>query len=563
MKKYNLFKVLAITIFVAWLLTLFIPGSYIDYYTGASVSTGISGVGIWGLLSNLSVSIAYFNGIAVFLIALACFYAVLNKVEVYNNFVSKVATMFKGKERLLVTITTLVFGILALLVSDFLILLAFAPFVYKVMKELSIDKKIILSSTLVAALIGSMCGIYNSTLFTAFQLELNTMLLVKMILFVVSIAVLIILIAPKNQVVKTVKKTASKASKKATKEEEKTKPVKKVAAKSSDKKVNKTVYAILTILLGTFGINKFYAGKVKAGILSILFCWTGIPTILSVAEFITVLTEKKDKDGKIAVTTNRRKNVSFAVALALFVLFVICAIIPWESLIENCTVFSDFNAWLSDLSIGDYAIFNNIIGAPVAIDPTLGSTSGIINTFGSWTMTDIAILLFILTVVIALVNNVKINDFIATVTSGTKKILPVAITAMLISIVLVMMVTTGVNVTIADAILGLTDGFNVATSTLATMVGSVLTADFYYLVSTVGTVFNVAISNQDYYGVVALIIQSVYNLMMIIAPTSVGLIIGLYYLDIPYNKWFKFIWKLLLILLVIIIITSVVVYALI
>lgn len=563
MKKYNLFKVLAITVFVCWLLTLFIPGSYIDYYTGATVSNGISGVGVWGLLSNLSVSIAYFNGIAVFLIALACFYAVLNKTESYNAFVSKVALLFKGKEKLLVVITTLVFGILALFVSDFLILLVFAPFVYKVMKELSIDKKIILSSTLVASLIGSMCGIYNSTLFTAFNLELNTMLLVKVILFIVSIAVLIILTAPKNQVKETVKKTVSKTGKKMAKEEEKTKPVKKVTSKSAEKKVNKAVYATLTILLGTIGINKFYAGKVKSGILSILFCWTGIPTILSIAEFITVLTEKKDKNGKVSATSERRRNVSFVVSLVIFTLFVIGSVIPWESLIEDCTVFSDLNAWISDLSIGNYAVFNNIIGAPVAMDQTLGTSSGIISTYGSWVMTDIAILLFILTVIIGVINNIKINDFIATVTSGTKKILPVAITAMLISIVLVIMVTTGINVTITDAILSLTEGFNIATATLATMVGSVLTADFYYLISTVGTVFSVVVSNQDYFGVVALIIQSIYNLMMIIAPTSVGLIIGLYYLDIPYNKWFKFIWKLLLVLLIIIIITSIVIYVLI
>ena len=84
MKKYNLFKVLAITIFITWLLTLFIPGSYVDY-TGEVATTGITGVGIWGLLSNLSISISYFNAIAVFLIALACFYAVLNKVDVYNT----------------------------------------------------------------------------------------------------------------------------------------------------------------------------------------------------------------------------------------------------------------------------------------------------------------------------------------------------------------------------------------------------------------------------------------------------------------------------------------------
>lgn len=560
MKKYNLFKVLAITIFITWLLTLFIPGSYVDY-TGEVATTGITGVGIWGLLSNLSISISYFNAIAVFLIALACFYAVLNKVDVYNTFVSKTASLFKGKEKALVIITMLVFGILALLVNDFLILLVFVPFVYKVMKELDIDKKIILSSTLVSALIGSMCGIYNSTLFTAFGLDLNTLLLVKLILFVISIAVLMILTAPKKEVKKAVvKKTTSKAVKKTTKEEVKEKPVKKVTTK--DKKVRKSVYAILTLLLGTIGVNKFYAGKVKAGILSILFCWTGIPTILSIAEFITVLTEKADKKGMISVTSERRRNVSFGVALVLFVLFIIGAIIPWESLIENCSVFSDFNTWLAGIKIGDYSIFGNIIGLPLSVDQTTGSTTGVISVFGTWSITDIAILLFVLTALFAVINGIKVNDFIATVTEGTKKILPVALTAMLLSIVLVMAVTTGISVTITNGILKLADGFNIATATLATIMGSVLTSDFYYLISTVGTVFNVVVSNQEYYGVISLILQSVYNLVMIIAPTSVGLVIGLYYLNIPYNKWFKFIWKLLVALLIIVIITSIIVYAL-
>lgn len=560
MKKYNLFKVLAITIFITWLLTLFIPGSYVDY-TGEVATTGITGVGIWGLLSNLSISISYFNAIAVFLIALACFYAVLNKVDVYNTFVSKIASLFKGKEKALVIITMLVFGILALLVNDFLILLVFVPFIYKVMKELDIDKKIILSSTLVAALIGSMCGIYNSTLFTAFGLDLNTLLLVKLILFVISIAVLMILTAPKKEVKKAVvKKTTSKAVKKTTKEEVKEKPVKKVTTK--DKKVRKSVYAILTLLLGTIGVNKFYAGKVKAGILSILFCWTGIPTILSIAEFITVLTEKADKKGMISVTSERRRNVSFGVALVLFVLFIIGAIIPWESLIENCSVFSDFNTWLAGIKIGDYSIFGNIIGLPLSVDQTTGSTTGVISVFGTWSITDIAILLFVLTALFAVINGIKVNDFIATVTEGTKKILPVALTAMLLSIVLVMAVTTGISVTITNGILKLADGFNIATATLATIIGSVLTSDFYYLISTVGTVFNVVVSNQEYYGVISLILQSVYNLVMIIAPTSVGLVIGLYYLNIPYNKWFKFIWKLLVALLIIVIITSIIVYAL-
>ena len=122
--------------------------------------------------------------------------------------------------------------------------------------------------------------------------------------------------------------------------------------KDTNRKVNKTLYAVLTLLLGTFGINKFYAGKIKSGLLSILFCWTGIPTILSVAEFITVLTEKADKDGQISVTSERRSNVLFGVSLVLFVLLVLATIIPWESLFTKFTTFSDFNTTLSKIKIG-------------------------------------------------------------------------------------------------------------------------------------------------------------------------------------------------------------------
>lgn len=564
MKKYNLFKVLAITVFVAWLLTLFIPASYTDY-SGNIVTDSVAAVGVWSLLSNLSISISYFNSIAIFLIAVACFYAVMNKLEVYKNFVNKVASLFENKSGLLVTITIIVFGVLACLVSDPMILIAFMPFIYQVMKALEIDKKVILSSTIVATLIGAMCGIYNSTLFSLLSLEVNTLLLVKIIVLVLALAVLIFFVAPRKL---KVQKTAKKEVKKpATKQESKKSSVKKVATKASlnkedksVKKVNKTIYAVLTILLGTLGINKFYAGKIKAGILSIVFCWTLIPTILSIAEFITVLTEKSDKEGKIPATSSRRTNVLFGTSLVLFVLFTIGAIIPWESLF-NTTIFSDFNSFLSEIKIGDYAIFSNLIGAPIVTDST-GYASGVINAFGSFTMLDVAIFLFIITAVIALCSKIKFNDFIATETEGIKKVLPIAITAMLISIVLVIMVTSGVATTIANWIISITDGFNIATATLSSMVGSVLTSDFYYFASTVGVVFTSVVSNADLYGVIGFIMQSIYYLMMIFAPTSVALIIGLYYLNIPFGKWFKYIWKVLLALLIIIVVASIIIFAL-
>ena len=52
---------------------------------------------------------------------------------------------------------------------------------------------------------------------------------------------------------------------------------------------NKIVAGILGILLGGWGIHKFYMGKVGAGILYLLFFWTGIPTIIGLIEGIMYL----------------------------------------------------------------------------------------------------------------------------------------------------------------------------------------------------------------------------------------------------------------------------------
>ena len=66
-------------------------------------------------------------------------------------------------------------------------------------------------------------------------------------------------------------------------------------------KVNQLAYVLFAILLGTFGIHEFYAGKVGLGILCILFCWTGIPSLVGLIKGILALTRKADEDGNILV----------------------------------------------------------------------------------------------------------------------------------------------------------------------------------------------------------------------------------------------------------------------
>ena len=54
---------------------------------------------------------------------------------------------------------------------------------------------------------------------------------------------------------------------------------------------SRTTAGILGILLGTFGVHKFYMGKVGAGIVYLLLWWTGLPLIAGIIEGIIYLVE--------------------------------------------------------------------------------------------------------------------------------------------------------------------------------------------------------------------------------------------------------------------------------
>ena len=56
--------------------------------------------------------------------------------------------------------------------------------------------------------------------------------------------------------------------------------------------VNKLIYCLLCFFLGGIGAHKFYAGRAGTGLMYLLFCWTFIPAILALVEFITALCKK-------------------------------------------------------------------------------------------------------------------------------------------------------------------------------------------------------------------------------------------------------------------------------
>ena len=52
---------------------------------------------------------------------------------------------------------------------------------------------------------------------------------------------------------------------------------------------SKTTATVLCFFLGVFGIHRFYLGQTGLGILYLIFCWTFVPALIALIDFIGFL----------------------------------------------------------------------------------------------------------------------------------------------------------------------------------------------------------------------------------------------------------------------------------
>lgn len=52
---------------------------------------------------------------------------------------------------------------------------------------------------------------------------------------------------------------------------------------------SKLAAVLFAFFLGSFGFHKFYLGRIGAGVLYLLFCWTFIPSVLGIIDAILLL----------------------------------------------------------------------------------------------------------------------------------------------------------------------------------------------------------------------------------------------------------------------------------
>ncbi len=250
-------------------------------------------------------------------------------------------------------------------------------------------------------------------------------------------------------------------------------------------------------------------------------------------------------DLKISEVKGNYKNIKlWPIVTILSIIFVLLVLgyVPWSSLFE-ITVFSDFHTWLTSLKIGDFEVFNSII-------------TSISYAFGDWAQLGnymiICVVLLVFSLIIKFISKMKFDDMIDAFVEGMKKMLPVAVLTTLSLVVLVCAYNNGFVENLITSANNAMGSLNIFMASVFNILGSLLYPDIYYTAYGVYSPLLSVITDESLCQVLALNFQTLNGLVMIIGPTSLILIAGLTYLDIPYTTWLKYIWRFILMLFILI-----------
>lgn len=515
MKKYNVLKVILLTVLVVAVLSWILPAIQ---FGGELVEYDRVQIGIFDFSSDLTIVFQYFSYIALTVFSIAIFYGVSYKVPAYRDLLDKIANKFKGKENILLAV---IMALIAIIVSvtglNFAILFVF-PFVISLVLLLGYNKLVAASVTVgstIVGLLGTTLG-SNTVVYINYILgtNVNTEIVTKIVILVIGLVLLIyntLLYASKTKNgIDAVKECVPTEAKKANKKEvvKAKKVVKAEVKKSDDKKAKKTT---------TKKSTKTRANDLK-------------------------------ESNNMVVKANKKSSVlPFAIIFDLVLIILMLATFDWQG-VANINWFSDALDTINGLKIGNFPIFAKLLGS--------------VQAFGAWRLEyEIPTLLVVSSIILAFIYGFNFDDFIDAAKDGLNKSFRIVIYLFIICLILVISVNNPVQLHFAKFFMGITKGFNVITTTISVMFASVFNVDLNYLAQTT-LPYIATIAGETNYSIIAVIFQSVYGLMMLIAPTSVILIATLTYLDVSYTQWIKHIWKLFLQLLLVLVIAFLILFLL-
>lgn len=307
-------------------------------------------------------------------------------------------------------------------------------------------------------------------------------------------------------------------------------------------KYNKVQSVLATIGASTIGLLAEISNsmvKAMANTNANPYLWIKLPLLL-VLVILTILyilkvSSKKDekKEESIMFVPEVRdakkkanvKGISLAIVLCLIFVVFILGLTPWS----NADAFSRAYTAIKNVKIVNFNIFDSILGK--------------FEVFGSWTYNSLYPTIALGIVVLFLSTHLSLEELFESAIEGAKKVIGLAVLAALMSLIVIFALNSGFVGTIINV---LAKNGNIALATLGSLVGSpFMVEEAYALQYLMSTIFYSA-NKQELLSLYGLIIQTTYNTVMLIAPSSVLLMIGLAYVEEGYCKWVKYIWKFVL-----------------
>lgn len=219
------------------------------------------------------------------------------------------------------------------------------------------------------------------------------------------------------------------------------------------------------------------------------------------------------------------KGTSLLVVLILtFVVFVL-GMKAW-----NTTVFSTFYTNIQNIKIEKFAIFDAILGS--------------FEIFGKWTYNSLYATISLAIIVMSIANKLKFSEMIESAIEGAKKAIHLAILTGLISLVVIFTLNSGFIPTIVNL---LAKGGNIVLTTISMFISAPFMVEESYAAQYLLQIVYTISADKKMLELYGLIIQIAYGFVMLIAPSSILLMVGLNYVEEDYTKWFKYIWKFLVV----------------
>lgn len=517
-EQHNASKVVLVTILCFMLLTWILPAAY--YYNGEYIELGRTQMGLFDLFNYPVTALSSFGYIICYILFVGAFYGVLNKIPAYRAFLDKMVEKVKGTEKFVLFIIMLLLAVLTSLGGMQFALLALFPMLASFILLMGFDKMVVALTLVGSTMIGIAGTTYGygnvGVLYSAFGLDLTVEVITRVVILALGLVLLLVntLLYIKKQD-KNVKKAVKEIKKKEIKVEKKTTKAK--ATKTSSKKSNKAAEKEEEVII--------VKEQPKA---------------------------KNENEGLVpsSVGTKKRSVWPFVAVFIILFVIIVMAFMPWMDGFgvqgfENAT-----NA-VTEFELFNFTIFGKILGS--------------VNSFGYWTIIDLTAALFVFGLLLVIIYKVKFSEILEGAYEGVKKTLPLVIITVLVYTCLVITTYHPFQLEIYKALLSVVDKFNYVGALITSLVASlagIFNADASYAFSSVLTHVLTVVTDSASYPVIAVIFQSMYGFTMLFAPTSLILMLVLSYLDIPYSKWLKTIWKLILELLAVLLIVFAIVMVL-